>query len=141
MLHSLLSCSLSFLVTTGVLKLTVTNNSSQPVEIPALLRDGHSKKILWEESVFIISDSGNHFFPGHGHARDAEAAVLEPHESVSVKLDTLTLHGVAWPQGGRRLELRFALGDKAVEGNYYYFSDHHDSLRKKAEKKKTAIVD
>jgi hypothetical protein len=125
----------------GVFKLTVTNNSNQPVEIPALLRDARSKKVLWEESVFVITDAGNHFFPGHGQARDVEPIVLEPHESVSIKLDTLTLHGLSWPQGGWRLKLRFCLGDKATEGNFYYFTDHHEQLRKKAEKKKTAIVD
>lgn len=125
----------------GVFKLTVTNNSNRPVEIPALLRDARSKKILWEESVFVITDAGNHFFPGHGQARDVESSVLEPHESVSTKLDTLTLHGLSWPQGGWRLNLRFCLGDKATEGNYYYFTDHHEPIRNKAAKKKTAIID
>jgi hypothetical protein len=125
----------------GVFKLTITNNSNRPVEIPALLRDTRSKKILWEESVFVITDAGNHFFPGHGQARDVEPTVLEPHESVSTKLDTLTLHGLSWPQGGWRLNLRFCLGDKAIEGNYYYFTNHHEPLRHKSEKKKTAIVD
>ena len=125
----------------GIFKLTVTNNSNRPVEIPALLRDTHSKKILWEESVFVITDAGNHFFPGHGQARDVEPTILEPHENVSTKLDTLTLHGLSWPQGGWRLNLRFCLGDKATEGNYYYFTDHHEPLRKKAKKKKTAIID
>ncbi|CAF1022031.1 unnamed protein product [Rotaria sordida] len=125
----------------GVFNLTVTNNSNRPVEMPALLRDSHSKKILWEESVFVITDAGNHFFPGHGQARDVEPTVLEPYENVSTKLDTLTLHGLSWPQGGWRLNLRFCLGNKATEGNYYYFTDHHEPLRKKAEKKKTAIID
>lgn len=125
----------------GVFKLIVTNNSNHPVEIPALLRDSHSKKILWEESIFVITDTGNHFFPGHGQARDVEPVELEPEQSVSVQLDTLTLHGLAWPQGGWRLHLRFCLGDKAVEGNYYYFTNHHESIRKKSAKKKTAIVD
>ena len=125
----------------GVFKLTVTNNSNRPIEIPALLRDRRSKKVLWEESVFVITDAGNHFFPGHGQARDVEATLLEPHESISTKLDTLTLHGLSWPQGGWRLNLRFCLGDQATEGNYYYFTDHHESIRKKAEKKKTAIID
>ncbi|UJR37564.1 hypothetical protein I4U23_030265 [Adineta vaga] len=125
----------------GVFQLTVTNKSNRPVEIPALLRDIRSKKILWEESIFVITDAGNHFFPGHGHAHDVESTILEPHESVSTKLDTLTLHGLSWPQGGWRLKLRFCLGDKATEGNYYYFTDHHEPIRKKAEKKKTALVD
>ncbi|CAF4461472.1 unnamed protein product, partial [Adineta steineri] len=57
------------------------------------------------------------------------------------KLDTLTLHGLSWPAGGWRLNLTFCLGDKATEGNYYYFTNHHEPLRKKAEKKKTAIID
>lgn len=122
-------------------KLTVTNNSNRPVEIPALVCDSRSKKILWEESVFVITDAGNHFFPGQGQARDVEPAVLEPHQSASVQLDTLTLHGLSWPQGGWRLNLRFCLGDKAIESSYYYFTDHHEPLRKKAEKKKTAVVD
>jgi len=125
----------------GIFKLTVTNNSNHPVEIPALLRDSHSKRILWEESVFVITDAGNHFFPGHGQARDVEPVELEPEQSVSVQLDTLALHGLAWPQGGWRLHLQFCLGDKGVEGNYYYFTNHHEPLRKKSAKKKTAIVD
>lgn len=125
----------------GIFKLTVTNNSNHPVEIPALVCDSHSRKILWEESVFVITDAGNHFFPAHGQARDVAPVVLQPHESVSAQLDTLTLHGLSWPQGGWRIELRFCLGDKAVEGNYYYFTDHHDPIRKKSAKKKTAMVD
>ncbi|CAF0940084.1 unnamed protein product [Adineta ricciae] len=125
----------------GVFKLTVTNNSNQPVEVSALLRDSRSKKILWEESIFVITDSGNHFFPAHGHANDVEPTVLQPHETISANLDTLTLHGISWPQGGWRLRLKFCLGNKASEGNYYYFTDHHEPIRKKAEKKKTAIVD
>jgi hypothetical protein len=125
----------------GVFKLTVTNNSKRAVEVPALLRDARSKKILWEESVFIITDTGNHFFPGHGQALDVEPTTLRPQESVSTKLDTLTLQGLAWPQGGWRLNLTFCLGDKAIEGNYYYFTDYHDPLREKAEKKKTGVVD
>ncbi|CAF0976805.1 unnamed protein product [Rotaria magnacalcarata] len=124
----------------GVFKLTVKNNSNRPVEIPALLRDSHTKNILWEESVFVITDAGNHFFPGHGHARDVEPTLLEPNASVSTKLDTLTLHGLSWPQGGWRLHLRFCLGDKATEGSYYYFTDHHEPIRKNAQKKPSAIV-
>lgn len=125
----------------GIFKLTVTNNSSHPIEIPALLRESHSKKILWEESIFVITDAGNHFFPGHGQARDVEPVILEPEQSVSVQLDTLTLRGLDWPQGGWRLHLKFCLGDKGVEGNYYYFTNYHEPLRKKSKKKKTAIVD
>jgi hypothetical protein len=119
----------------------VTNNSNRRVEVPALLVDSRSKKILWEECVFVITDAGNHFFPGHGQARDVEPIIMEPHSSQSVKLDTLTLHGLAWPEGGWRLMLRFCLGDKAIESSYYYFTDHHEPLRKKAQKKKTGIAE
>ena len=124
----------------GVFKLTVTNNSNHSIEVPALLRDTYSKNILWEDSVFVITDAGNHFFPGHGQAHKVESTLLKPYESISIKLDTLTLHGLSWPQGGWRLHLRFCLGDKATEGNYYYFTNHHEPLRKQSEKKTTAVV-
>jgi len=124
----------------GLFKLTVTNTSDETVQIPALLRDPNTKEILWEESVYVITNTGNHFFPGFGHARETEATELGPKESVSAVLDTLTLKDMQWPQGGWRLQLTFCLGEKASDGSFYYIDSHHDAIRKVSETKKSAVV-
>lgn len=124
----------------GVFKLTVVNNTNNDIEVPALLRDSQSKTILWEDSIFVRTSAGNHFFPGQGQAKQVEPTVLKPQQTVSIKLDTLTLRDLQWPQGGWRLKLQFCLGDQGADGSFYYFTDHHDPIRQAAERKTTAIV-
>jgi hypothetical protein len=117
----------------GQFKLTVTNKSDKPVQVPALLTDG--KDILWDECVVVLSKDAVVTMPRAGKATTAKSVELKPGESVSGVIDVLPLSGIEWPKGGQRVYMQFCLGEKVQENFFYYHSGHHDALREAAIKK------
>ena len=114
----------------GEYKLTVTNKSDKPVEVPALLTDG--KDILWNESIVIECQNKCYLAPGSkGVTTAVKPATLKPGESVSTVINALALRGPEWPRGGYRIEFQFCLGEHAVVHSFYYMSRHHDPIREK----------
>ena len=114
----------------GEYKITITNKSDKPVEVPALLTDG--KDILWNESIVIECQGKSYVVPGSkGVSSVVKAATLKPGESVSTVINALKLQGPQWPQGGYRIEFQFCLGEHSSVQSFYYMSRHHDGLRAK----------
>ena len=115
----------------GEYKLTVTNDSDQEVEVPALLTDG--KTVQWKESVVVRIQGKAYPFPGSsGSTAGLKPVVLKPGESVSGVVNALAFNGPMWPRGGYRIEFQFCLGELSATHSFYYFSAHHDPLRKAA---------
>ncbi len=117
----------------GEFKVTLTNTSDKPVSVPALLatRKGDKQKILWAESLFALNKGKAFFLPGAGQVpADAKAATLGPKESVSTVINTLRFVGVSWPRGGYRIYFQLCLGELSAEAQFYYYSKHHDPIRK-----------
>ena len=115
----------------GLYKITVTNDSDQPVTIPALLSDG--KGIRWDESLAILCQDKARPVPGAKGLKAApKATVLKPKQAVSTVINALVLTDVRWPRGGYRIEFQFCLGELSVTKSFYYLSRHHDSVRQAA---------
>lgn len=115
----------------GEYKITVTNTTDRPLEIPALLSDG--KQILWDECLVIIcQDKARPVPAAKGITTAVQPVVLKPGESVSTVVNALALTDVEWPQGGYRIEFQFCLGEKSSVQSFYYLSRHHDKVRAKA---------
>jgi len=127
----------------GLYKLTVTNTSSEPREVAALLTDGNH--ILWNESVVILCQ--NKAQPPALCAKQIPKTVkpvtLEPGQTVSGEVNAFGIKGIEWPRGGYRIEFLFCLGEKSVKQSFYYMSKHHDKIREQAEvkKKTTGVVE
>jgi len=119
----------------GEFKITVTNTSDQPVTVPALLAtgEGDAQKILWAESLFALNKGKAFFLPGAGQVpADVKAATLKPRQSISTVVNTLRFVGVTWPRGGYRIYFQLCLGELSAEAQFYYYSMHHDPIRKAA---------
>ena len=117
----------------GEFTVTVTNTSDKPVTVPALLArgEGANQKILWAESLFALNAGKAFFLPGAGQVpADVHAATLKPNESVSTVINTLRFVGVTWPRGGYRIYFQLCLGELSAEAQFYYYSKHHDPIRK-----------
>ncbi|MFW5682297.1 MAG: hypothetical protein ACOC1G_04765 [Phycisphaeraceae bacterium] len=124
----------------GRFRVTVSNTTDQPIEVPALLTvppppqvpvsPYHVGEIAWANSLLVIEDQNVHVLEG---AEKPEPSVkpltLHPGQRVSTVIDTLTLEGVDWPRGGSRVHFGFALGDRVVKSFFYYKSDFHDAVR------------
>lgn len=114
----------------GQYKITVTNTTDKPVDVPALLSDDAG--IRWNESLLVLCQ---------GKAQPASQAApfkaapkatrLAPGQSVTTGVNALALQGIEWPRGGYRIEFTFCLGELAVTKSFYYMSRHHDTLRSK----------
>jgi hypothetical protein len=116
----------------GEYTITVKNPTDKAITVPALLRSPKGD-ILWRESIVIVCQGKSYPAPGAKGLREAaEPVTLKPGESVSGVVNALGLKGPEWPRGGYRIELTFALGDRAVTKSFYYFSKHHDPIRDKA---------
>ncbi len=112
----------------GEYKITVTNTTDQPIEVPALLSQGD--KILWEQSLAILSQKKAYACPGcSGFSSGTRPTKLAPGQSVSTTVNVLRLKGPTWPRGGYRIEFQFCLGEKSQTKSLYYMSRHHDKLR------------
>jgi len=115
----------------GEYKITVTNKTDKPVEVPALLSDDTG--IRWNESLLVFcqgkAQPPSPTTPFKGAPR---ATRLEPGQSVSTVVNALTLKGIDWPRGGYRITFTFCLGELATTKSFYYMSRHHDALRTKA---------
>ena len=122
----------------GEYELTVTNTSKKPVQVQALRvdRDG---QVLWNDCVKTFCNGKLYPLPASGIA-DAKTKplTLAPGSSVTGSLNLFTMQDggkIQWPRGGRRVEFRIALGEKAVTKSFYYLSKHHDAVRAAANKK------
>ena len=114
----------------GAYKLTVTNESTDEVEVPALLTDG--KTIRWDESIVIRCQDKAYPIPGStGNIVGLKAVVLKPGEAVTGTTHAFALQGPQWPKGGYRIEFQFCLAERSVTQSFYYLSKHHDPIRAK----------
>lgn len=111
----------------GQFKVTVTNTTDKPVEVPALLTDGNT--VFWDDSIVVIYQSRPLLLAGAGKATGTKPVQLKPGQSVSGVIDTLPVRGVMWPRGGSRVYFDFALGEKVRSNFFYYYSTLHDPLR------------
>ncbi len=115
----------------GLYRVTVTNPTDHPIEVPALLTvDG---KILWNESLVIECQKKYYTIPGSRLVSEkVKPLTLAPGESKSTVINTFLLDGPQWPRGGYRLNFVFCLGEKSVTKSFYYLSRHHDKVRAKS---------
>ncbi|MBL7140282.1 MAG: hypothetical protein ISS74_05165 [Planctomycetes bacterium] len=115
----------------GLYKITVTNRTESPIEVPALASD--SKNILWTESLAVVCQGKAQPCPG---AKPLTAVPkptkLEAGQSVSTTVNALLLGGIEWPRGGYRVEFQFCLGELSATKSFYYMSRHHDTIRKES---------
>ncbi|MFZ5832173.1 MAG: hypothetical protein ACOY3P_18980 [Planctomycetota bacterium] len=115
----------------GEYKITVTNTTNRPLRVAALL--GDSQRILWEESLVLISQGKAYPAPKAGRMTEPVKGVeLKPGESVSGVVNIFAVEGPEWPQGGDRIEFQFCLGEKSQTKSFYYLARHHDALRERA---------
>jgi len=115
----------------GKFTVTVTNTTDAAVDVPALLTDG--KTVFWADSLFVIVRKKVHLLPGAGRlTKDVRPVRLEPGKSATTVIDTLPIAGISWPRGGSRVRFLFCLGEKSASNFFYYYSKHHDALRKRA---------
>ena len=130
----------------GIFKVTIANPTDKPLVIPALLctpaKDGSTvypgkgpdskPSPLWHQSLLIfVRDKA---FPMSGAATvpaEARPLTLDAGKELSLSVHVLGLQGVTWPNGGRNVNVRFALGDAIAAHTFYYYSDHHDEIRDK----------
>ncbi len=114
----------------GAYKVTVTNETDKPIEIPALLSSGG--KVLWANSVVILCQGKAYVCPGFDTGvKDVAVTKLDPGESASGVVNALALEGPEWPRGGYRIEFQFCLGELTETESFYYMSRHHDKVRQK----------
>lgn len=112
----------------GEYKITVTNTTDQPIEVPALLSDGRT--VLWQNSLVILCQGRAYVCPGFKpDVASAAPARLKPGESVSTVVNALRLDGPEWPRGGYRIQFQFCLGELSQTMSFYYMSRHHDAIR------------
>jgi hypothetical protein len=112
----------------GEYRLTVTNMTDKPLQVPALLSDG--KDILWDNSVVIRCQDKTYTLPGYRKGLSkVEPVTLQPHQSVSGVVNALSIEGPQWPQGGYRIGFQFCLGEKSVSHEFYYMTKHHGKIR------------
>ena len=117
----------------GKYTITITNDTDEPVTVPALLSD--DKGILWEESLVILCQDKAHPVPGAKGLKTApKETVLKPKQAVSTVVNAFCLTNVRWPRGGYRIEFQFCLGELSVTKSFYYLSRHHDAIRQAAAK-------
>jgi len=115
----------------GKYTITITNDTDNPVTVPALLSD--DKGILWDESLVIFCQNKARPVPGAKGLKTApKETVLKPKQSVSTVVNTFCLTNVRWPRGGYRIEFQFCLGELSVTKSFYYLSRHHDPIRQSA---------
>ncbi|MGF1583307.1 MAG: hypothetical protein ACFCD0_28645 [Gemmataceae bacterium] len=118
----------------GEYKITVKNTSTKGLKVPALLYDG--KTILWKESLVFLCQGKVYPHPDATGVRSpTEATFLKPGESVSTVVHVFKLKGPMWPRGGYRLSFQFCLGEKSKTKSFYYYSRHHDPIRKEVQEK------
>lgn len=112
----------------GEYRITITNTTDKPVEVPALRTNG--KKILWQECVVILCQDKVYPAPeANGIKSPTKPVTLKPGQSISSTVHALKLDGPKWPRGGYRIEFQFCVGDKSVTKSFYYLSRHHDKIR------------
>lgn len=116
----------------GLFKITVSNPTEAPIEVPALLsNDG---KVLWNESLVIVCQNKVYPLPAaRGVPKGTTSMTLQPGESVSTEFHIFEIEGPEWPQGGYRIEFQFCLGEKSRLQSFYYMSNHHDSIRERTQ--------
>jgi hypothetical protein len=115
----------------GEYKITVTNTTDKPVEVPALLSD--ETGIRWNESLLVFCQGkAQPPSPTTAFKGAPRATRLEPNQSISTVVNALTLKGIDWPRGGYRITFTFCLGELATAKSFYYMSRHHDPLRTRA---------
>jgi|GEM_PF-621621 len=118
----------------GKYTITITNETDNPVAVPALLSD--DKGVLWDESLAIICQDKARPVPGARGLKTApKSTVLKAKQSVSTVVNALCLTNVRWPRGGYRIEFQFCLGELSVTRSFYYMSRHHDPIRQSANAK------
>ena len=117
----------------GEFRVTVSNPTNKPIEIPALLTvDG---KVLWDESLVILCQNKVYPIPGAvGVSGNVKPAVLGPGKSLSHVVNALSISGPEWPKGGYRIDFRICLGEKSQTMSFYYRSKHHDAIRDASQK-------
>lgn len=111
----------------GEFTLTLTNKGPQAVDVPALLT--HGKDVLWPLSLVIVEEGKAFVLPNDGKVPDdVKPLHLAPNQSVSTTVNTLALKGIAWPNGGSRVQFQFCLGELSQTGFFYFFTAHHNKL-------------
>jgi hypothetical protein len=121
----------------GEYRLTVTNKTDKPLQVPALLSDG--KDILWDNSVVIRCQGTTYTLPGFRKGLSKlEPVTLQPGQSVSGVVNVLSIEGPQWPQGGYRIGFQFCLGEKSVSHEFYYMTKHHGKIREEMKAAATA---
>lgn len=115
----------------GTFKITVKNATKKDVTVPAVLTNG--KDVLWADSVLFLYKDKPLVLPTAGKVtKDTKPLELKAGEEVSGEVNALLLDGVEWPKGGSRVYFDIAVGDRAVNNFFYYFSNLHDGMREDA---------
>jgi len=122
----------------GEYRLTLSNQSSESVSVPALICVGEELQPRWAMSLLVECGQQAYCMPTTDPAAGVVAGevlvrptVLAPGESVSTIVNVLCLKGPDWPRGGSRVEFTFWLGERSCGPfSFYYFSSHHDTLRR-----------
>lgn len=115
----------------GTFKITVKNTTAKDVTVPAVLTTG--REVLWADSVVFLYKDKPLLLPTAGKVtKESKPLELKAGESVSGEVNALLLDGVEWPRGGMRVYFDVAVGEKAVNQFFYYYSAVHDPMREEA---------
>ncbi|MCC5828037.1 MAG: hypothetical protein JJU36_01190 [Phycisphaeraceae bacterium] len=116
----------------GEFDIILSNPTDKPITVPAVLtREGVP---IWGHSLVILAGGDPYTMPDAEPLRGkVESLKLEPGQSITTRFNVLKLDGPAWPRGGYRIDLSFAIGELSAEHSFYYMSRHHDPLRRKAQ--------
>lgn len=117
----------------GTFKITVKNATKKDATVPAVLVNG--KDILWGDSVLFLYNGEPLVLPTAGKVtKDTKPLELKAGAEVGGEVNALLLDGVEWPRGGSRVYFDIAVGERAVNNFFYYYSDLHDPMREEAVK-------
>lgn len=115
----------------GMFKITVKNATKKDVTVPAILTNG--KDVLWGDSVLFIYNGKPLVLPTAGKVtKETKPLALKAGEEVSGEVNALLLDGVEWPRGGSRVYFDIAVGERAMNNFFYYYSAVHDPMREEA---------
>jgi hypothetical protein len=115
----------------GEMRVTVSNLTGKRLTIPALRRVG--ERILWKESLVLMIKGRAFRLPGSkGISFPTDDVELAPSEEISTVINPLTIRDADWPtSSAERIYFQFCLGRYQLKSPFYYYKEHHDSIRRK----------
>lgn len=115
----------------GEMRVTISNFTEKQLTIPALRRVG--KRILWRESLVLVIKGKAFRLPGSkGISYPTDAVELDPNEEISIVINPLSVRDAVWPTTtAERIYFKFCLGQHELKSPFYYYKQHHDSIRRK----------